>query len=161
MDPEVSSEEPGACPKCGMALEPSVIAPPATGTEYVCPMHPEVVQREPGTCPKCGMALEARTVTLEQEENPELTDMRRRFWISLVLTLPIFITSMAGMVLGGPIDVLNAWRGRPWVELALATPVVLWGGWPFFVRGWQSVVTRNLNMFTLIGLGIGHRQGLF
>ena len=155
MDPEVISDHPGACPKCGMALERSVPALPATATRYVCPMHPEIVRDEPGSCPICGMALEPQTVTLEEEENPELIDMTRRFWISLILTVPVFVMSMADIVPGGLFRSLESWRALPWVELALATPVVLWGGWPFFVRGWQSVVTRNLNMFTLIGLGVG------
>ena len=154
MDPEVSSDKPGACPKCGMALERSPAAPPVTATEYVCPMHPEVVEKEPGPCPKCGMALEPRTVTLDEEPNAELIDMTRRFWTSLVLTVPVFVMSMSDMLAGGKAGLVLEWPGRPWVELALATPVVLWGGWPFFVRGWQSVVTRNLNMFTLIGLGV-------
>ena len=159
MDPEVSSDRPGACPKCGMALERSLTAPTATSTEYVCPMHPEVVQAEPGACPKCGMALEPRTVSLEDEKNPELIDMSRRLWISLVLTIPVFTMSMAEVLPGGVFRSLGEWAGRPWTELALATPVVLWGGWPFFVRGWQSVVTRNLNMFTLIGLGVSVAYG--
>ena len=156
MDPEVSSDKPGACPKCGMALERSPTAPPATATQYVCPMHPEVVEDKPGPCPKCGMALEPRTVTLDEEPNAELIDMSRRFWTSLVLTLPVFVMSMLDMLAGGSEGggALLEWPGRSWVELALATPVVLWGGWPFFVRGWQSLVTRNLNMFTLIALGV-------
>ena len=156
MDPEVSSDKPGACPKCGMALERSPTAPPATAKQYVCPMHPEVVEDKPGPCPKCGMALEPRTVTLDEEPNPELIDMSRRFWTSLVLTLPVFVMSMLDMLAGGSEGggALLEWPGRSWVELALATPVVLWGGWPFFVRGWQSLVTRNLNMFTLIALGV-------
>jgi len=118
-------------------------------------MHPEIVQDEPGNCPKCGMALEPRTVTLEEEENPELKDMTRRFWIGAVLTIPLVIIAMGEFIPG----VSFAWLGLPramgWLELTLAMPVVLWGGWPFFVRGWQSLVNRSLNMFTLIGLGVG------
>jgi P-type Cu+ transporter len=109
--------------------------------EYTCPMHPEVRQMGPGTCPKCGMALEPVVATLEEQPDHELRDMTRRFWTSLVLTLPI-LASMR-------------WRVPPLVQLTLATPVVLWGGWPFFVRGWQSIVSRHLNMFTLIALGTG------
>ena len=125
MDPEVSSDRPGACPKCGMALERFLAAPAATSTEYVCPMHPEVVQSEPGACPKCGMALEPRIVTLEDEKNPELIDMSRRLWISVALTIPVFTMSMAEVLPGGVFRSLGEWAGRPWTELALATPVVL------------------------------------
>ena len=155
MHPEIRREGPGSCPKCGMALEPEGIPAPVTKTEYTCPMHPEIVQDEPGSCPKCGMALEPRTVTLEEEENPELKDMTRRFWISVLLTVPLVMVVMGKMIPG----VSFAWLGSPralgWLELLLATPVVLWGGCPFFVRGWQSLVNRSLNMFTLIGLGVG------
>ncbi|MEE4377144.1 MAG: heavy metal translocating P-type ATPase [Candidatus Competibacteraceae bacterium] len=152
---EIRQEGPGSCPKCGMALEPEGIPVPATKTEYTCPMHPEIVQDEPGSCPKCGMALEPQTVTLEEEENPELKDMTRRFSISAVLTVPLVIIAMGAFIPG----VSFAWLGSPrtlgWLELILAIPVVLWGGWPFFERGWQSLVNRSLNMFTLIGLGVG------
>jgi Cu+-exporting ATPase len=154
MDPEIVRDKPGACPKCGMALEPVMVAPPATKTEWVCPMHPEVVGDEPGSCPKCGMALEPRTVTAEEEANPELVDMTRRFWISVALTVPLLVIAMGELIPGNPIGRLLPARAIPWVELALASPVVLWGGWPFFVRGWQSIVYRSLNMFTLIGLGV-------
>ena len=154
MHPEVRQHGPGTCPKCGMALEPASGVPAPVKTEYVCPMHPEVVQDHPGTCPKCGMALEPRTAVVE-EENPELTDMTRRFWISTVLTLPVLISAMAAEFWPeGMAEIIDP-RLRQTFELILATPVVLWGGWPFFVRGWQSVVTRNLNMFTLIALGVG------
>ncbi len=155
MDPEVRQDAPGACPKCGMALEPELMAAPATRTEYVCPMHPEIVRDEPGSCPICGMALEPRTVTLEEEENPELVDMRRRFWASGALAIPLVVIAMAEFLPGNPLQRLSELGVLSWLELALATPVVLWGAWPFFVRGWRSVVTRNLNMFTLIGLGVG------
>ncbi|HSF85964.1 MAG TPA: heavy metal translocating P-type ATPase [Acidimicrobiia bacterium] len=155
MDPDVRQASPGACPKCGMMLEPEVAAPAPTRTEYVCPMHPEIVRGEPGSCPICGMALEPRTVTMDEEENPELTDMRRRFWVSAVLTLPVFAIAMSEMLpSGGPIAGAIPQPLLTWIQLALATPVVLWGGWPFFVRGWRSVVTRHLNMFTLIGIGV-------
>ncbi len=138
-----------------MALEPDVVAPPNTRTEYVCPMHPEIVRTEPGSCPICGMALEPRTVTQGEQENPELVDMRRRFWVSGALTLPVFAIAMSEMLPGGgPFAQWLPQRVLSWIQLALATPVVLWGGAPFFVRGWQSVVTRHLNMFTLIGLGV-------
>jgi Cu+-exporting ATPase len=155
MDPEVRQEGPGTCPKCGMALEPEMPTTPAARTEYVCPMHPEIVRDEPGSCPICGMALEPRTVTAEDEENPELVDMRRRFWVSAALTLPVLIIAMSQYLPGGsPLHRIASPALLSWAEFALATPVVLWGGWPFFVRGWRSVVTWNLNMFTLIGLGV-------
>ncbi|HEX8618640.1 MAG TPA: heavy metal translocating P-type ATPase, partial [Thermoanaerobaculia bacterium] len=154
MDPEVRQDHPGACPKCGMALEPETIAAPATKTEWTCPMHPEIVRDEAGSCPICGMALEPRTVTLE-ERNPELDDMTRRFRISTALTVPLIAFAMLRH-LPGAHDILGhtltAWAS--WIELALATPVVLWGGWPFLERAWASVVNRHLNMFTLIGLGV-------
>jgi Cu+-exporting ATPase len=155
MDLEVRQEGPGVCPKCGMALEPEILEAPATRTEYVCPMHPEIVQEEPGSCPICGMALESRAATLEEEENPELVDMRRRFWVSAVLTLPVLTIAMPEYLPNG--SPLVRWFSPEllsWAELIFATPVILWGGLPFFVRGWRSVVTWNLNMFTLIGLGV-------
>jgi len=153
MHPEVENLGPGACPKCGMGLEPATVAAPATTTEWTCPMHPEVVRDEPGSCPICGMALEPRTVTAEEEENPELVDMTRRFWVSAAFTLPLVILAM-GRHLPGDFVAELVGDGADWIELVLATPVVLWGGWPFFVRAWQSVVHRSLNMFTLIGLGV-------
>ena len=122
---------------------------------YTCPMHPEVVRDAPGTCPICGMALEPRTVSLAEEENPELTEMSRRFWVSVVLTLPLLLIGMSEFVPGADLERLLPMRLWGWIELALATPVVLWGAWPFFVRGWQSIRNRSLNMFTLIGLGVG------
>ncbi len=123
---------------------------------YTCPMHPEVRQQGPGPCPKCGMALEQKTVSAEEDENPELLDMSRRFKVSVVLSIPLVIIAMGGMV-PGIASVLHSIPTNilKWFELVLATPVVLWGGWPFFVRGWQSVITRNLNMFTLIAMGTG------
>lgn len=155
MDPEVHQTNPGACPKCGMALEAAVPAIAATQTEYVCPMHPEIVRSEPGSCPICGMALEPRVVSAEEKENPELTSMTRRFWVSVVLTTPVFLAAMSAYLPGAPLEKLISPRALTWGELILATPVVLWGGWPFFVRGWHSIVNRSLNMFTLIGLGVG------
>ncbi|MCA1454740.1 heavy metal translocating P-type ATPase [Bradyrhizobium sp. BRP22] len=122
------------------------------GTIYTCPMHPQIRQVGPGSCPICGMALEPEEVTLDDKPDPELVDMTRRFWIALVLTLPVFAIEMVGHV-GGIEPVPMGWAN--WISLVLATPVVLWAGAPFFVRGWQSVVTRNLNMFTLIAMGVG------
>src|ERR1700721_1168720 len=155
MHPEVHENKPEACPKCGMALEPAVPAAPSTKTEYVCPMHPQIVRPEPGSCPICGTALEPRVVTAEEQENPELTSMTRRFWVSVALTAPILLAAMGAYLPGAPLEKLISVRALTWVELILATPVVLWGGWPFFVRGWQSLKNRHLNMFTLIALGTG------
>jgi len=117
-------------------------------------MHPEIVRNAPGTCPICGMALEPRGVAVEEEPNPELVDMTRRFWISTILTAPLAIIAMNDLLPGRPLERLASFRALGWLELALATPVVLWGGWPFFVRAWQSIMNRSLNMFTLIGLGV-------
>ena len=153
MDPEVRQIGPGACPKCGMALEP-VSAAPLTKTEWTCPMHPEVVRDQPGSCPICGMALEPRIVTLE-EQNPELDDMTRRFRWSLVLTAPILAFMVSEFLPGQPLQHALPPAAMTWSQFLLATPVVLWGGWPFFVRGWASLVNRHLNMFTLIALGVG------
>ncbi len=152
MHPDVRQRAPGACPKCGMALEPET--PAASKTEYVCPMHPQIVRSEPGYCPICGMALEPRISTAE-EVNPELKDMGRRFWLSVALALPLLLLDMSKMLLGGPVQHALSPRLITWIEFALATPVVLWGAWPFFKRGWVSVVNRRLNMFTLIALGVG------
>jgi Cu+-exporting ATPase len=135
-----------------MALEP-VLAAPQTKVEYTCPMHPQVVQDHPGSCPNCGMALEPRTVMVEEGPNPELADMSRRFWVGVALGVPVFLIAMSDLLPGQPLHpylgVLN------WVQLALASPVVLWCGWPFFARAWASVVHRSPNMFTLIALGVG------
>jgi len=154
MDPEVRQREPGACPKCGMALEPANVTTPTTRTEYTCPMHPEIVRSEAGTCPICGMALEPRAVTAE-EVNPELVDMSRRFWISLILTAPILALMVSEMLPGRPLQQLLSGQGLVWTQFLLASPVVLWAGWPLFERAWLSIVNRHLNMFTLIGLGTG------
>ena len=155
MDPEVREDFPGACPKCGMALEPDIPAAAATRVEYTCPMHPQIVRSEPGACPICGMALEPRTAAAGEEKNPELADMTRRFWISVALTIPVLILGMSDMIPGHPLEKSLSMRTVGWIEFALATPVVLWGGAPFFARGWSSIVNRSLNMFTLIALGTG------
>ncbi|MEQ1473977.1 MAG: heavy metal translocating P-type ATPase, partial [Candidatus Acidiferrum sp.] len=154
MDPEIRRKGPGACPKCGMALEPLVAAVALTRTEWTCPMHPQIVRSEPGSCPICGMALEPRTVTLETD-NPELRDMTRRFWASVVLSIPILALMISDFLPGHPLQHLIGLRLLGWIQFLFATPVVLWGGWPFFVRGWNSVVNRHLNMFTLVALGTG------
>ncbi len=154
MHPEVRKVGPGSCPKCGMALEPATIKPPASRTEYTCPMHPEIVRSEPGSCPICGMALEPREVT-GTEVNPELIDMSRRFWISIALAAPMLALMFSGLLPAAPLQHLLTPKIWAWIEFALATPAVLWCGLPFFVRGWQSIVHRSLNMFTLIALGTG------
>jgi P-type Cu+ transporter len=148
MDPDVREAKPGACPKCGMALEPETV-------EYTCPMHPEIVRDRPGNCPICGMALEPRVAAgVHPEDDSELRSMQRRFWVGLALSLPLLALSMGSMVAGSPLHRLPAgWL--EWLQLLLATPVVLWGGWPFFQRGWASLVNRHLNMFTLIAMGTG------
>ncbi len=148
MDPEVRESRPGACPKCGMALEPETV-------EYTCPMHPEIVRSGPGNCPICGMALEPRVAAgIHEEDDSELRSMQRRFWVGVALSIPLLAISMGGMAAGSPLHNLPAgWM--EWLQLALATPVVLWGGWPFFQRGWASLVNRHLNMFTLIAMGTG------
>jgi len=151
MHPEIQESAPGACPKCGMSLEPVVPAVIETAKEYTCPMHPEIVQDHPGSCPKCGMALEPKVAT-EDEEDEELIDMTRRFWVSLVLSIPLVFITMGEIFFELPLFRLS-WR--PFLELILAAPVVLWAGAPFFKRGWFSVVNRSLNMFTLIALGTG------
>ena len=152
MCPEVRESKPGACPSCGMALEPDIPISLAR-TEYTCPMHPEIVRQEPGSCPICGMALEVRTVAAAAEDNPELRDMTWRFWISLALAAPLMAIAMLSM--SSRLGPVFLWLPLPWLELALSTPVVLWGGWPFFQRFWTSLVNRSPNMFTLIGMGTG------
>ncbi|HEV2348362.1 MAG TPA: heavy metal translocating P-type ATPase [Terriglobia bacterium] len=155
MDPEVRQPAAGACPKCGMALEPMSGLGAVVKSKYVCPMHPEIVRDEPGSCPICGMALEPRTVTVVEEANPELASMTRRFWVSVVLSFPVLLLTMSAMIPGQPIQHLLSPRLLAIIQLALATPVVLWGGWPFFARGWASIINRSLNMFTLTATGTG------
>ena len=128
-------------------------APMANGTIYTCPMHPQIRQVGPGSCPICGMALEPELVSLDDRPNPELADMTRRFWIGLALASPAIVLEMGGHLVGGH-GLIDPTLSN-WIQLVFATPVVLWAGWPFFVRGWQSLVTRNLNMFTLVAMGTG------
>jgi Cu+-exporting ATPase len=123
------------------------------GTIYTCPMHPQIRQVGPGSCPICGMALEPEVASLDTPPNPELADMTRRFWVGLVLALPAVVLEMGGHLVGGH-GLIDQTLSN-WIQLAFATPVVVWAGWPFFVRGWQSLLTRNLNMFTLIAMGTG------
>ncbi|MFO1351206.1 MAG: heavy metal translocating P-type ATPase [Gammaproteobacteria bacterium] len=146
-------DAPGHCPQCGMTLESAIPVADAQA-EYTCPMHPQIVRGEPGNCPICGMALELRTVTATHQENPELADMIRRFWLSVALGVPLLVIAMGHMLPGNPFAHGVAPSTLNGLQCALATPVVLWGGWPFFVRGWRSIVKRSPNMFTLIALGV-------
>jgi Cu+-exporting ATPase len=154
MHPEIQKNGQGSCPKCGMALEPETFVAAPAKIEYTCPMHPEIVRDQPGSCPICGMALEPRTVTSE-EKNEELIDMTRRFKIGVMLTVPLLLLAMSDLIPGQPVQHAISMRVLGFIQLALATPVVLWGGWPFFQRGWASIVNRSLNMFTLIAVGTG------
>ena len=140
MDPEVQESKPGPCPMCGMVLEPAAV-------QYTCPMHPEIVSDRPGTCPICGMALELRTAGTQEEDDSELRSMQRRFWVGAILSVPLLVLTTARLPLSP--------AQSQWLQLILATPVLLWGGWPFFQRGWTSVVNHRLNMFSLIALGSG------
>ena len=154
MHPEVEAENPGTCTRCGMALEPADLAVSLTSTKYTCPMHPEIVRDQPGDCPICGMALEPTQVTAEGA-NPELDSMTRRFWIGLALTLPLLAVMIFDLVSGHSLSEYLPANLLGWLEFACATPVVVWAGWPFFQRGWVSIVHRSLNMFTLIAIGTG------
>ena len=151
MDPEVRRDHPDACPVCGMALEPETISAPVTKTEYVCPMHPQVVSDKPGACPICGMALEPRTVTVAEPENPELKDMVRRLKVGLLFGVPLIVFAMLHMTVMEHVIPASL---VAWIQLALASPIVLWCGWPFFERAWNSIKFRAPNMFTLIGMGV-------
>ncbi len=154
MHPDVHSTVPGNCPKCGMTLEAATVIAPAIRTQYTCTMHPQIVRNEPGSCPICGMTLEPMTVAVSQA-NPELDNMTRRFWTCAALTLPLLATMVSDIVPGHGLQHLLKGRLLGWFEFAIATPVVAWGGWPFFQRGWASITSRNLNMFTLISVGAG------
>ncbi|MFI5071326.1 MAG: heavy metal translocating P-type ATPase [Terriglobales bacterium] len=156
MCPDVRAEKPGPCPSCGMALEREL--PTVARVEYTCPMHPQIVRPGPGACPICGMALEARTISAT-EDNSELREMTRRLWISLALTIPLFAIAMADMLSGSSLQRVLPMPWLPWLQLIVATPVVLWGGLPFFQRGWTSIVNRSTNMFTLIAMGTGAAYG--
>ncbi|MGH7960161.1 MAG: HAD-IC family P-type ATPase, partial [Opitutaceae bacterium] len=153
MCPGVESDKPGDCPKCGMALERNRAAPTRRKVIYTCPMHSQIEQDYPGTCPICGMALEPKGIPAEHEENHELKNMTRRFWIGAALTLPVFVLGMLHLV-PAFMHVANAPWSR-WTQFLLSTPVVLWAGWPFFMRGAKSIRSGHWNMFTLIALGVG------
>ena len=154
MCPGVESDKPGDCPKCGMALERNPAWKAAAKTIYTCPMHPEIEQDHPGACPKCGMALEPKIVSAgEPEDDGELRDMTRRLWVGAFCALPVFVLAMGHLFPGAPHWFMGA--ASRWTQFALTTPVVLWAGWPFFVRGARSLRTGHFNMFTLIALGVG------
>jgi Cu+-exporting ATPase len=157
MCPGVTSDLPGDCPKCGMALERNPAWRPAQGTIYTCPMHPEIEQDHPGDCPICGMPLEPRVPIDETDDHQahEIRGLSRKFWIGLVLTLPVFLLAMSGMFPSWSLHEFLPRSVSKWIEFALATPVVLWAGWGFFVKAWRSLVNRSPNMFTLIGVGVG------
>ena len=155
MHPEIVRDGPGDCPDCGMALEPVMVPGAGSKTVYTCPMHPEIVSEEPGDCPECGMALEPQSVAVAEAPNPELVLMTRKFWASLVLTVPLVLLAMSELIPGRPLSEAVPGRMLLWAQLLLATPVVLWGGSQFFVRGWNSILLRRLNMFTLISIGVG------
>ena len=142
-----------AAPAKYLTEQAAVPSEPPAGTIYTCPMHPQIRQTGPGNCPICGMTLEPVVATADAGPNPELIDMTRRFWIGLALAIPVMALEMGGHLTN--LHVVLGQNLSNWIQLVLATPVVLWAGWPFFVKGWQSLVTRNLNMFTLIAMGTG------
>src|SRR3954466_14180459 len=149
----VESDHAGTCPKCGMSLELNPAFAASEQTIYTCPMHPQIEQDSAGNCPICGMALEPRNLVASADDNAELRDMSRRFWIGAALSLPVFLLAMGHLVPQVAHWVESDWSR--WTQFVLSTPVVLWAGWPFFQRGWQSIVNRSLNMFTLIAIGVG------
>ncbi len=159
MCPGVESDKPGDCPMCGMALERNPAWTPSASakTIYTCPMHPEVQQDHPGDCPKCGMALEPKTVqaTTDEDDDAELRDMTTRFWIAAALTIPVFVLAMAHLFPGTAVRSWADSSASRWIQFGLSTPVIGWAAWPFFRRGWRSLITGHLNMFTLIAIGVG------
>jgi Cu+-exporting ATPase len=156
MHPDVIADKPGSCPKCGMALERNPAWKAEGKVIYTCPMHPQIEQDHPGSCPICGMALERKSISADApEDDAELKDMTRRFWIGTALTLPIFVLAMAHMIPALRHESRVMSDASRWIQFALSTPVVLWAAWPFFKRGWRSLVTGQLNMFTLIAIGVG------
>src|SRR6516165_969615 len=156
MHPEVVSDKPGNCPKCGMTLEPVIPRPSATKTIYTCPMHPEIEQDHPGQCPKCGMNLEPKTVGgVGEHEQREIRSLSIKFWAGLALTVPVLFLAMGKYIPGLHLSSLVPMVVSKWLELILSTPVILWAGAMFFARGWRSIINRQLNMFTLIAMGVG------
>src|SRR6516164_3600912 len=156
MHPEIVSDKPGNCPKCGMTLEPMVPRPSESKTIYTCPMHPEIEQDHPGQCPKCGMTLEPKTVGgVDDEEQREIRSLTIKFWVGLALTIPVLFLAMGKYIPGFDLHALIPMAVSKWLELLLATPVIVWAGAMFFERGWRSITNRQLNMFTLIAMGVG------
>lgn len=156
MHPEVVSDAPGDCPKCGMALELAEPKLASSKTIYTCPMHPEIEQDRPGDCPKCGMALEPKTVAQGTGSNSsEIRSLSQKFWIALALTVPVFGIAMSHWIPGFHLESVLPKTISKWVEFTLTTPVVVWAGGMFFIKAWRSIQTRNLNMFTLIATGVG------
>src|SRR6516164_4768755 len=156
MHPEVVSDKPGSCPKCGMTLEPMLPRSSETKTIYTCPMHPEIEQDHPGQCPKCGMTLEPKTVGgVGGHEQREIRSLSIKFWVGLALTIPVLVLAMGKYIPGLDLHGLIAMSVSKWLELILSTPVIVWAGAMFFERGWRSIVSRQLNMFTLIAMGVG------
>ena len=156
MHPEVVSDQPGSCPKCGMNLEPLMPKPTETKTIYTCPMHPEIEQDHPGQCPKCGMTLEPKTVGgADEQEQREIRSLSIKFWVGLALTVPVLFLAMGKYIPGLDLHALIPMSVSKWLQLILSTPVIVWAGAMFFERGWRSIVNRQLNMFTLIAMGVG------
>src|SRR5512132_4080166 len=152
----VERDAPGSCPKCGMALERNPVFREPKKIIYTCPMHPQIEQDHPGNCPICGMTLEPKTVGLgDEEERHEVNSLSRKFWIALVLTIPVVILAMGHAIPGLHLDTIVPRQVGKWIEFGLTTPVVLWAGGFFFTRAWQAIVNRSLNMFTLIAVGVG------
>ena len=152
----VESDTPGSCRRCGMALERNPAFREPKKIIYTCPMHPQIQQDRPGNCPICGMTLEPKTVGAgHEEEQREIKSLSRKFWIALVLTIPVLILAMGHAIPGLHIDAIVPRQIGKWIEFGLTTPVVLWAGGFFFTRAWQSIVNRSLNMFTLIAVGVG------
>ncbi len=160
MHPEIESNTPGDCPKCGMSLEIlNAAAGAGKKTIYTCPMHPEIENDGPGDCPKCGMPLEPKQVSAGTEDNRELKSLTFKFWIGLVLTLPVFILAMGRMLPALSLNRLVPYGVAKWIELMLTTPVVFWAGGIFFKRAWNSIINRSPNMFTLITMGVSAAYG--
>src|SRR6516164_6836358 len=156
MHPEVVSDKPGSCPKCGMTLEPVMPRPSEGKTIYTCPMHPEIEQEHPGQCPKCGMTLEPKTIgAADEHEHREIRSLSIKFWVGLALTIPVLFLAMGKYIPGLDLHALIPMTVSKWLELILSTPVIVWAGAMFFERGWRSIVNRQLNMFTLIAMGVG------
>ena len=156
MHPEVVSDKPGSCPKCGMTLEPMLPRSSETKTIYTCPMHPEIEQDHPGQCPKCGMTLEPKTVGgADEQEQREIRSLSIKFWAGLALTIPVLFLAMGKYIPALNLHSLIPMSASKWLELILSTPVIVWAGAMFFERGWRSIINRQLNMFTLIAMGVG------